>query len=245
MCNLNDLMANLYKNEDTEIWTKGSCCGVSGPKGQKFECGGSAAICHKFREAKLQATISNKVEEKKVAMSRLIEASTQPIEAGIITATTVIEECVDYIMKMYFRHLSLCPGRAPPPALLHYRQLGIGLFYQLCDHLSEESNACPLMRHLLTCSLERLGQAMIAENPDQCLSLLHRICSMPDCAQFLTAIFTPGCSNSLDFLQMYRNINEMVDASSTVSFTLLSKVSQFLMDSCHRLKILFFFLDDG
>ena len=54
-----DLISGLYINEDSELWTKGSCLGSNGPKGQKFECAGSAAICHKFCEAKLQKQIGN------------------------------------------------------------------------------------------------------------------------------------------------------------------------------------------
>ena len=98
------------------------------------------------------------------------------------------------------------------------------LFYRLFDHLGEEANACPLVRHLLTSSLERLGQAMIQENPQQCQALLERICRMPDYAQFLTAVFTPGCSERRVFLEMYNTINSMKESHSTLSFTLLSKV---------------------
>ena len=98
------------------------------------------------------------------------------------------------------------------------------LFYRLCDQLGEEANACPLVRHLLTSSLERLGQAMIQDNPQQCQPLLDRICRMPDYAQFLTAVFSPGCSERRIFLEMYDTINNMKESYATLSFTLLSKV---------------------
>lgn len=223
MCNLNEQIRGLYINEDTELWTKGSCRGVNGPKGQKFECGGSAAICHKFCEAKLQILPEQKLREHRTSRVKLIEAVSQPMEQGVIIATSVLDECVEYIMRMYFRHAP-CPGRGPSPALEHYHRLGLLLFYRLCDHLGEEANACPLMRHMLTTSLERLGQAMITDHPQQCQPLLERICAMPEFAQFLTAVFTPGCSDISVFIQMYRSINEMKDSHSNIAFTLLTKV---------------------
>lgn len=130
-----------------------------------------------------------------------------------------------YLMKMYFRHLSLCPGRGPSPSLMHYRQLGVVLFYRLVDCLAEETSVCPLMRNLLTISFEKLGQTMVSEHADQCLPLLQRICSKPELASFLTAIFTPGCSETDAFLQMYHMISEMTDANSSLAFTLLSKMN--------------------
>ncbi len=226
MCNINEQVRGLYINEDTEMWTKGSCRGVNGPKGQKFECGGAAAICHKFCEAKLQSVIEQKLREQKEARAKLVDIVSLPIDPSVVASSAIIDDCVEYIMKMYFRHLSVSPGRAAPStSLQHYHNLGLILFYRLCDSLGEESNACPMMRHLLTSSLERLGQAMIADHPDQCQPLLTRICAMPDYAQFLTAVFTPGCSQTDTFLQMYRTINDLKDSNSTIAFTLLSKMT--------------------
>ena len=109
MCNVNEHARALYINEDTELWTKASCRGSTGPKGQKFECGGSAAICHKFCAAKLQGLIEQKLREQQEARANLIDQVIQPIEFSVIAASAIVDECVEYIMKMYFRHLSLCP----------------------------------------------------------------------------------------------------------------------------------------
>ena len=124
MCNVNEHTRALYINEDTEMWTKASCRGSKGPKGEKFECGGSAAICHKFCAAKLQCLVEQKLRDQQDARANLIDQVIQPIEFGVIAASSIVDECVEYIMKMYFRHLSLCPGQSHSPALIHYHKLG-------------------------------------------------------------------------------------------------------------------------
>ena len=106
------------------MWTKASCRGSKGPKGEKFECGGSAAICHKFCTAKLQCLVEQKLRDQQDARANLIDQVIQPIEFGVIAASSIVDECVEYIMKMYFRHLSLCPGQSHSPALIHYHKLG-------------------------------------------------------------------------------------------------------------------------
>ena len=172
--------------------------------------------------------VQEKLRDQQESRAQLIELVIQPIEFSVIASSNVIDECVQYIMNMYFRHLSIRHGQvSDSPALQHYHRLGVALFYRLCDQLGEEANACPLVRHLLTSSLEKLGQSMIQDNPQQCQPLLMRICRMPEYAQFLTAVFTPGCSQRRVFLEMYNCINDMKEAHSNLSFTLLSKASVF------------------
>ena len=201
-----ELVNGLYINVDTELWTKGSCMGTQGPQGQKFSCSGSAAILHKFCEAQLQTVVEVKLKEKRQSMTKLMNQVTQPMTVGVLAACTLLEDIVEHLLRMYFRHLSLCPGRAHSPALVHYHQLGVKLFYMLFDCLGEETSACPILRHLLSTSFEKLGQAMISDHKDQCLPLLQRICLRPELASHLSAIFTPGCSDTETFLQMYRMI---------------------------------------
>ena len=52
---MSELVEGLYINVNSEVWTKASCLGSVGPKGQKLGCSGSAMIHHKFKEAKKQA----------------------------------------------------------------------------------------------------------------------------------------------------------------------------------------------
>ena len=66
-----------------------------------------------------------------------------------------------------------------------------------------------MMRHLLTSSLEKLGQAMVAENPQECQPLLERIVTQPQYAHFLTAVFTPGCASIQAFYDMYKTIGNV------------------------------------
>ena len=51
---MSELVEGLYINVNSEVWTKASCLGSVGPKGQKLGCSGSAVIHHKFKEAKKQ-----------------------------------------------------------------------------------------------------------------------------------------------------------------------------------------------
>ena len=95
----------------------------------------------------------------------------------------------------------------------------------LFDCLGEETSACPILRHLLSTSFEKLGQAMISDHKEQCLPLLERICLRPELASHLSAIFTPGCSDPETFLLMYKMISEMPDNYSSLAFTLLSKMN--------------------
>ena len=221
-----DLVSGLYINEDSELWTKGSCLGSNGPKGQKFECAGSAAICHKFCEAKLQSQIELKLNQHRLARTSLLDNVSQPIQMGVILASSLLDSIVEHLMKMYFRHLSLSAHQGPGSAsLIHYHRLGIQLFYTLCDCLGEETNSCPMMRHLLTSSLEKLGQAMVAENPQECQPLLERIVTQPQYAHFLTAVFTPGCASIQAFYAMYKTIGQLPDAHASLAFTLLSKMT--------------------
>ena len=223
-----DLVSGLYVNEDSELWTKGSCMGTIGPKGQKFECAGSAAICHRFCQAKLQSQVELRLNEHRDARTALVQDVSQPIQLGVILASSLLDCFVEHLMKMYFRHLSLNSGKgssSSTASLMHYHQLGIRLFYLLCDCLGEETNACPLMRHLLTSCLEKLGQAMVSENPNQCLPLLQRIVAQPDFAHFLTSVFTPSCATVEVFFQMYKCIGDLPDTHSSMTFTLLSKMS--------------------
>ena len=222
-----DLVSGLYINEDSELWTKGSCLGTAGPKGQKFECAGSAAICHKFCQAKLQSHVELRLAEHRNARTALVQDVSQPIQLGVIIASSLLDCIVEHLMKMYFRHLSLhSKGKgSSSTSLMHYHQLGIRLFYILCDCLGEETNACPLMRHLLTSSLEKLGQAMVSDNPNECLPLLQRIVAQPEFAHFLTSVFTPSCATTEVFFQMYKCIGDLPDNHSSMTFTLLSKMS--------------------
>ena len=96
-----DLVSGLYINEDSELWTKGSCLGTNGPKGEKFECSGSAAICHKFCEAKLQSQVELRLKEHRNARSSLIENASQPIQLGVVLASSLLDCIVDHLMKMY------------------------------------------------------------------------------------------------------------------------------------------------
>jgi hypothetical protein len=128
-----------------------------------------------------------------------------------------------HILRMYFRNLG--PSHGLSQSLVHYQNLGIAFFYLLFDNIGDESPDCPMLRHLLSCSLEKLGQSMIADHGEQCLPLLERICSKPALANFLTPIFTPNCFEpESTFLHMYRLISEIPEAHTTLAFTLLSKV---------------------
>ncbi len=53
---MTELVESLFVNVDSEVWSKASCIGSVGPKGQKLACSGSAMVHHKFKEAKKQVS---------------------------------------------------------------------------------------------------------------------------------------------------------------------------------------------
>lgn len=90
-----ELVSGLYKNVETEIWTKGSCMGTKGPRGEKYECGGSAAICHKFSEAKLQDVADQKIKCIKDSMAKVLATASQPAQIAVLAACAFMEDCVE------------------------------------------------------------------------------------------------------------------------------------------------------
>lgn len=218
-CSINELVSTLYINTDSELLVKGSCQGTSGPKGQKYECGGPALIRHKFREARKQDIVDHKLTNNRNDLAALVKNVMAPLPSRFLSSAAMIEDYVQFILKMYRRYLDSQTSES----LRVYHELGVSFFYLLFDCLGEETCNCPSLRHLLTCSLESLGQSMIADHPDQCVPLLRRISDKPLLAHFLTPLFTPNAGQG--FLVMYRIINNINDADSSLAFTLLSKMS--------------------
>ncbi len=251
ICAISELVNGLYINVDTELMTKGSCTGSKGPKGQKFECAGAAAICHRFSEARKQDVVDHKLTAKKSALTLLTEKILEPLPINLLNASSVIEEATGYILKMYFRHSEIRGSKqSSPPAgsrsFLAYKAIGISYFYTLFDCLGDETITCPALRNLLTGSLEQLGQAMIAEHSDQCVPLLERICSKPSLAHFLTPTFTPNCcTDPKMFLHIYKTINDLAESQSTLAFTLLSKVSSEIAKIFCPLYVTIYILDEN
>jgi hypothetical protein len=95
MCSLMELATGLYMNVETELWAKGSCMGGTGPKGQKYECGGPAAIQHQFSEAKKQEVVDHKLQEKRSAISHLTNSLSECLPMAILTASAAMEDCVE------------------------------------------------------------------------------------------------------------------------------------------------------
>ena len=85
--------------------------------------------------AELQPIVQSKLDEKRQSLSKLMVQVSQPMTVGTLAACTLLEDCVEHLLRMYFRHLSLCPGKsnANSPALIHYHQLGKSTLHKYSD----------------------------------------------------------------------------------------------------------------
>ena len=87
-----EIIPNLYKHVEKEIVIRTGCQGSVGPKKQKLDCSGQAAILLEFEEAEKHEGINLKMSQNQDEFSVLIEKLKRPPPERVILAIAFIEK---------------------------------------------------------------------------------------------------------------------------------------------------------
>ena len=102
---------------------------------------------------------------------------------------------------------------------------GVALFYHLASFFTDATKTYPPTRHFLTETLEKLGHALIRDNPAQTGPLLDAVLKAPHQVEILSPHFSP-VANPATFVELYGRLLGMAGSlGPEITFSLLSKVS--------------------
>ncbi len=223
-CTYLELAPGLYENARKQAVRKVHCAGTVGPKKEKLACCGVATLAFEYEEATRQEQVAARMRQSEEGFRGLTQKMQTPTPRRVSDAVTVLENMIGRILMSYSRYTSA--SASPPPEKLLYQEMGVRLFYDLAEILSEEVGDCPALRHFLSSSLELLGGSVVADKPDRCLQLVERIVRSSLLAEFLTPSFTPNVADAQTFLAIYEKIAFGIpDDNSSLAFVMMSKVS--------------------
>ena len=202
----------LYENVTGEAVIRVACAGSKGPKGEKFDCSGTATINLEYEEAKKNERVDLKLRQNRDNLHGLIQRMLLPIPVKTASSVAYLDNLTQKLLKLFVK------GKAS-------KDLSVFLFYALTELLdSEEAISCSPIRHFISNALETIGNSVIVDDPRQCVPLMKKMIDYPRVSQFLTSSFTPNCVDTETFIEVYKRIHDIPAKDVNLAFVLLSKL---------------------
>lgn len=226
-------LPQLYTMQRKQIVMKESCGGTLGPKKEKYDCSGTAAILLEFEEAVVKSSVEMQLNDLSSRFRGLALRMQSPMPASVCSAIAFLENLYENVLKRYSRYVTRnCTERDT------FQNVGVAYFFTLCDLVNEDSVSCPPIRHFFSSSLQALGDGVIANNLAQCLSLLETLLENSARFELIATFFVPRKSKPEEYLKMYKLICEMPASDSHQQFVLLTKMafSDWLRDERRNFK---------
>ncbi|XP_021070001.1 ectopic P granules protein 5 homolog [Mus pahari] len=202
-----ETMPKQYINREEQATLHLECRGSSGKK-----CQGAAVVTVQFEGVNKNEAVSQQIQVLQKEVRQLQAEAAQPPALSVVEAAVHAENLITALVNTY--KLQPTPG---------VQKIGIGLFFTVVDHVSDETQRHPPTRQFFTSCIEILGQVFISGTTSECRKLLQTILKNRRLCSLLSPFFTPNAAPA-EFIQLYeRVVTCLREDNSDVIFMLLTK----------------------
>ncbi|XP_054283200.1 ectopic P granules protein 5 homolog [Macrosteles quadrilineatus] len=222
-CSLMELLPSLYTHIETEIALHAACDTtdprVKPPSAHALNCAGPAVIYIKISPACINEAVRQQVDNNRSEVGGLLKRCMQSPPTTVCAASVHIENAAQTLEKEFTELKKIGDVQLLNPL----KDVGVVLFYHLCDMFTDDAMSYPPLKQLVTSCIEKLGNMFISGEEKECVRLLTTVLQNPPLAGLLGPHFTPAAASPNLFLQMYCTLVDSDQTSPDLLFVLLSK----------------------
>lgn len=204
---MQDLIKNLYYNEETITFLKSSCNGVykvENGKSVSYSCSGPATVNVKFNESKINREIQENLKKCEKAFNENIHKMLYNLPDSLNVSGVIIDVVIQELIKEY--HILV--NRGDVGKLFNgIRWSAVDLFYELIRIWSKETESeTPQVKKALEIFIEALGKTFIQGSSEENNRILQCIMADEVLGAKLLDYFTPNVSCIQDFIEQYSRV---------------------------------------
>ncbi|KAB7501946.1 Ectopic P granules protein 5-like protein, partial [Armadillidium nasatum] len=216
-CVFVELLPQLWANPVTKKVVSAKCTPKRNSK--NAECSGPASIVVEYSEKRLNEGIKARLDQNREQYSSLYNSSIQAPSLQVCEAALQLEDLVNTVVSW---HKSFSVDNDERMSLVLY---GRELFYHFVKLTSEDTNAYPPAKQLITSCADALGQEFLHGHKDcQDTLIMQVLKSTPQFGVLLSPHFTPMVTPVETYLSNYSSLGSNISSHPDLCFMLLSKL---------------------